>query len=90
MTPTEKLLAWHLKWTLSEGVVTCRSCRTAQPEHQRAQDFSHASWCDRSVLASSPWLELDGVRDAFPPVAAPTIQDEHSRTDSFEPPYSRN
>jgi len=82
MTPSEKLLAWHLKWSLSQGVVTCRSCKTAQPEQQRAQDFSHAPWCVKSLLASNPWLELDEVRDTFPAIAARTISDEHSRTDS--------
>lgn len=67
MTPTEKLLAWHRRWILSQATVKCRFCREIQAEEHRAEVFPHKSWCTGSVSATHPWLELDEIRDAISP-----------------------
>lgn len=39
------LINWNSRWQISGGVVSCRSCRSQQLEHERSEPFLHASNC---------------------------------------------
>jgi hypothetical protein len=64
MSPSEKLLAWHGNWILSQTKVVCRNCKAEQPESDRTLKFPHISQCPRKGSLSNPWQELDGICNA--------------------------
>jgi hypothetical protein len=64
MTPSEKLVAWHGSWILSQTKIICRNCGAEQSESDRGLKFPHISQCSRSGSVSNPWQELDEVCNA--------------------------
>lgn len=64
MTPSEKLVAWHGNWILSQTRIVCRNCRAEQSESDRELKFPHIPQCSKSGALSNPWQELAEVCNA--------------------------
>ncbi|CAN7495798.1 hypothetical protein LJR277_003306 [Pseudomonas sp. LjRoot277] len=65
MTPAEKLLEWNANWTISHGVVSCKTCHAEQSELDRDKAFLHGTGCVRAPLGILPWQALDDVQQTL-------------------------
>lgn len=65
MTANDDLMDWNTHWRISDGVVTCRTCHSQQPEIDRACAFAHCAGCGLASQARNPWDDLDSIRKKF-------------------------
>jgi len=62
MTASEDLTDWNGRWKITNGIVSCRTCRAQQKEINRSEAFVHSSACGYSGKRHNPWDDLDAIR----------------------------
>jgi hypothetical protein len=61
VTANEDLIDWNVRWRISNGVVSCKTCQAQQCEIDRHSAFSHAGHCGHASHRTMPWDDLDSI-----------------------------